>query len=31
VGDGMNLQAAELFKIDERDREDVTIAFKMTA
>jgi LemA protein len=31
VASGMNLQAAELFKIDERDREDVTIAFKMTA
>ena len=31
VASGMNLQAAELFKIDERDREDVTIAFKMSA
>jgi LemA protein len=31
VASGMNLQAAELFKIEERDREDVTIAFKMSA
>jgi LemA protein len=31
VAGGMNLQPAELFKIDERDREDVNIAFKMTA
>ena len=31
VASGMNLQAAELFKIDERDREDVTIEFKMSA
>jgi len=31
VASGMNLQAAELFKIDERDREDVTIQFKMSA
>ena len=31
VAGGMNLQPAELFKIDERDREDVAIAFKMTA
>lgn len=31
VAGGMNLQPAELFKIEERDREDVTIAFKMTA
>lgn len=31
VASGMNLQAAELFKIEERDREDVTIQFKMSA
>lgn len=31
VADGMNLQAAELFKIDESERKDVTIAFKMSA
>lgn len=28
---GMNLQPAELFKIDESERKDVDIAFKMTA
>ena len=31
VASGMNLQNAELFKIDERDRQDAEIAFKMTA
>ncbi len=31
VADGMNLQAAELFKIDESDRKDVAISFKMSA
>jgi len=31
VAGGMNLQPAELFKIDERDREDVKIEFKLTA
>jgi LemA protein len=31
VAGGMNLQTAELFKIDERDRQDPEIAFKMTA
>ena len=31
VADGMNLQAAELFKIDESERKDVAISFKMSA
>jgi len=31
VAGGMNLQPAELFKIEERDREDAKIEFKMTA
>ncbi len=31
VASGMNLQNAELFKIDDRDRQDADIAFKMTA
>ncbi len=31
VAGGMNLQPAELFKIDERDREDVKIEFKLSA
>ncbi len=31
VANGMSLQAAEWFKIEERDREDVQIDFKMTA
>jgi len=31
VAGGMNLQPAEWFKIDERDREDVKIEFKLTA
>ncbi len=31
VASGMNLQPAELFRIDESDRKDVDIAFKMTA
>ncbi|MCC6649963.1 MAG: LemA family protein [Candidatus Eisenbacteria bacterium] len=31
VAGGMNLQPAELFKIDESERKDVDIAFKMTA
>jgi len=31
VASGMNLQPAELFRIDESDRKDVEIAFKMTA
>ncbi len=31
VAGGMNLQPADLFKIDERDREDVNIEFKMSA
>jgi LemA protein len=31
VAQGMNLQPAELFKIDERDRQDPEIAFKMSA
>jgi LemA protein len=31
VAGGMNLQSAELFKIDEADRKDPEIAFKMTA
>ena len=30
VAGGMNLQPADLFKIDERDREDVNIEFKMS-
>ena len=31
VAGGMNLQSAELFKIEESDRKDVDISFKMTA
>ncbi len=31
VASGMSLQPAELFRIDESDRKDVEIAFKMTA
>jgi LemA protein len=31
VAGGMNLQPAELFKIEERDREDVKIEFKLSA
>ncbi len=31
VAGGMNLQPAEWFKIEERDREDVKIEFKLTA
>jgi len=31
VAQGMNLQAAELFKIQDRDREDPRIEFRMTA
>lgn len=31
VAGGMNLQPADLFKIDERDREDVKIEFKLSA
>lgn len=31
VAGGMNLQPAEWFKIDERDREDVKIEFKLSA
>jgi LemA protein len=31
VAGGMNLQPAELFKIEERDREDVRIEFKLSA
>ena len=31
VAGGMNLAPAELFKIDEKDRQDPEIAFKMTA
>jgi LemA protein len=31
VASGMNLQPAELFKIDEKDRQDPEIAFKLTA
>ena len=31
VAGGMNLQSAELFKIEEADRKDPEIAFKMTA
>jgi len=31
VAGGMSLQPSELFKIDERDRQDPEIAFKMTA
>ena len=31
VAGGMNLQPADLFKIDESERKDVDIAFKMTA